>query len=62
MQEIVRDGLQDDCSLNGNGHTLTGTEYESCATAEGWAGYVAITSLWDPENISSVPSRWGSTT
>jgi hypothetical protein len=59
MQEFVRDGLQDDCSLNGAGHSLTGSEHESCATAEGWAGYVAIASLWDPQNNSSAPSRWG---
>jgi hypothetical protein len=33
-------------------------EFESCATTEGWAGYVAAVSLWDPQNNSSAPARF----
>ncbi|MCY1023554.1 hypothetical protein [Pyxidicoccus sp. MSG2] len=60
MQQFDEDDLASDCSFNGSGHSLELTEHESCATAEGWAGYVAIASLWDPENPGSAPSRFGS--
>jgi hypothetical protein len=59
MQQYDLNGLSSDCSLNGSGHTLTDPEFESCATAEGFAGYVAAVSLWDPENDLSAPSRFG---
>lgn len=59
MQMFDRNGLRDDCSLNGAGHSLTSIEYESCATTEGWANYVAAVSWYNPANSGSVPMGWG---
>jgi len=59
MQQFDDDSLVNDCSLNGGGHSLNVEEFESCATTEGWAGYVAAVSLWDPQNNSSAPARFG---
>jgi hypothetical protein len=59
MQKFAQDDLVNDCSLNGSGHALSGVaEYESCVSTEGWAGYVAAVSFWDPENVGSQPSRF----
>jgi hypothetical protein len=59
MQKFGQDTLQNDCSLNGSGHSLSGTqEFESCVTTEGWAGYVAAVSFWDPEVTTSAPARF----
>jgi hypothetical protein len=38
---------------------LTSLEYESCATTEGFADYVAIVSWYEPNNSGSVPMGWG---
>jgi hypothetical protein len=59
MQMFEQDDLINDCSLGGSGHSISGTEFESCATTEGWAGYVAAVSFWDPANALAAPSRMG---
>jgi len=59
MMMFEQDALIDDCSAFGPGHALTGPEFESCATTEGWADYVAAVSWWDPSNTQSVPFLWG---
>ncbi len=59
MQEFNQDWLRNDCSRNGDGHSLTSVEWESCATTEGFADYVAVTSWWNPNNAGSVPMGWG---
>ncbi|MDD5306785.1 MAG: hypothetical protein PHU25_05635 [Deltaproteobacteria bacterium] len=48
-REFGRDELNDNCSLNGNGWTPIVSEFESCATQEGWASYVAVVSWWNPD-------------
>ena len=58
-QLFGQDNLTNDCSLNGAGHSLTSTEFESCVTTEGWAGYVAAVSLWNPQTTGSAPARFG---
>ena len=58
FQQFDLNGLASDCSLGGSGHALDVAEFESCATAEGFAGYVAAVSLWDPQNGASQPSRF----
>ena len=59
MQLFNQNYLRNNCNLGGSTHSLTSEEYESCATTEGWAGYVAAVSLWNPNNTGSRPSRWG---
>jgi hypothetical protein len=59
MQQFGQDTLVDDCTLSGAGHTLTSAEYESCVTTEGWAAYVALVSLWDPQAAGAAPVRYG---
>lgn len=59
MQMFGQDFLTNDCSLGTSGHSIQGSEYESCATAEGWADYVAAVSFWDPANASAAPARFG---
>lgn len=59
MQEFNQDWLRDDCSRNGNGHSLTSLEHESCATTEGWGNYIASVSWYEPNNTGSVPIAWG---
>ena len=59
MQQFGQDYLRDDCSLGGNTHWLDSAEYESCATTEGWADYVAAVSWYEPNNTSTVPIAWG---
>lgn len=59
MQQFDENNLTNDCSLGGSGHFIGVAEFESCATTEGWAGYVAAVSLWDPQNNSSAPARFG---
>lgn len=59
MQEFNQDFLRNDCSRNGNGHSLTSLEHESCATAEGFADFVGVVSWYEPNNASTVPSGWG---
>jgi len=59
MQQFDRDELRNDCSRNGDGHGLRTIEYESCATTEGFAHYVAAISWWDPNNTSSRPQVFG---
>jgi hypothetical protein len=58
MQEFNQDWLRDDCSRNGDGHSLTSIEHESCATTEGFADYVGVTSWYEPNNSSTVPIGW----
>lgn len=59
MQEFNQDWLRDDCSRNGDGHSLTSLEHESCATTEGWANYIALVSWYEPNNGGTVPFGWG---
>lgn len=59
MQQFGQDFLRDDCSLGGGTHWLNIGEYESCATTEGWADYVAAVSWYEPNNVSTVPIVWG---
>ena len=59
QQMFHQDFLTDDCSLGGSTHSIPGSEYESCATTEGWADYVAAVSFWDPANAASAPARFG---
>ena len=59
MQEFNRDSLRNDCSRGGSGHSLTSLEHESCATSEGFAGFAAVVSWYNPNNSSSVPMGWG---
>jgi hypothetical protein len=56
MMMFEQDSLVDVC---GSSHSLTGTEYESCATTEGFAEYVGAISFWDPSDTGSQPSRYG---
>lgn len=55
MREFGQDYLRDDCSLNGDGWSVTGEEYDSCSTTEGFASYVGIASWYDPNHASSAP-------
>lgn len=55
MQLFDRDGLMINCEKSGSGHSPLSDEWESCATAEGWADYVAAVSWWDPDNSGSTP-------
>ena len=59
LQEFGRDYPNDDCTLNGGGHTPTSVEYESCATYEGFGDFIGIASWWDVSNTSSDPHAWG---
>lgn len=58
-QQFGQNDLQSDCSFGGATHALTSLEYDSCATAEGWADFVAAASWWDETNAASVPTGWG---
>ncbi|WP_144391853.1 hypothetical protein [Pleionea sediminis] len=59
MQLFNQNKLRDDCSRNGSGHGMTTIEWESCATTEGWANYVAAVSWYNPGNSASSPVGWG---
>ena len=63
MTEFGQDGLHYDYSKDGNGgHSIwdpAESEYDSAATMEGWADYVAAVAWWDPGNSSSSPQFWG---
>lgn len=59
MQEFNQDSLRNDCSQNGGGWNLTSDEFESCATAEGWASFVGVTSWYEPNNTGTTPMGWG---
>lgn len=59
MQEFNQDWLRDDCSRNGNGHSLGSLEHESCATTEGWADFVGVVSWYEPNNAGTAPFGWG---
>jgi hypothetical protein len=59
MQEFNQDWLRDDCSRNGDGHSLGGLEHESCATTEGWGNYIASVSWYEPNNGGTTPIAWG---
>ena len=60
MQEFNQDWLRDDCTLGGgNSWNLTSNEYDSCATTEGWASFIGVTSWYEPNNNGSVPIGWG---
>lgn len=50
MMQFQRNDLRNDCSKTTAGHPFNEDEYESCATAEGFADYVAAASWWNPEN------------
>ena len=59
MQEFNQDWLRDDCSRNGNGHSLGSIEHESCATTEGWANFAGVVSWYEPNNSGTTPLGWG---
>ena len=59
QQQIDREGLASDCSFGGDSHSMTGTEYESCATSEGFADFVAAVAMWDDDNDLSRPRVFG---
>lgn len=59
MQLFEQDDLRNNCNAWGPGHSPTSVEYQSCATAEGWADYVAAVSWWNPGNVNSRPVLWG---
>jgi hypothetical protein len=59
MQEFNQDNLRDDCSRNGDGHSLSSIEHESCATTEGWANFVGVVSWYEPNNTATQPMGWG---
>ncbi len=56
MREFGQDYLRDVC---GSGWSVTSTEYESCATTEGFASYVGSVSWYEPNNSSTVPYFYG---
>jgi hypothetical protein len=58
-QLFEQDSFTVDCSANGGGWVPTSTEYQSCATREGWAMYVAAVSWWTPSNSGSSPTYAG---
>jgi hypothetical protein len=58
-QLFEQDDLVNNCGLNGGGHSITGQEYQSCATTEGFADYVAAASMWNPDVNTSSPARFG---
>ncbi|MBB3457225.1 hypothetical protein FHT86_005543 [Rhizobium sp. BK313] len=58
MQIFGQDSLTDDVSKGGNGWSLTSDEFDSGATTEGWASYVAVVSWFDPNNSASNPVGW----
>jgi len=60
MREFGQDFLNVNYLLDGiDGHSLTSVEYDSSATTEGWADYVAMVSWWDPNDSSSRPDYRG---
>lgn len=59
MHLFEQDTLVDDCSLNGGGWSATSVEYQSCATTEGWAEYVAIGSWYNAASTSANPVASG---
>ena len=54
-QQFGQDTFSFDKSLNGPNHNRFDTEYESSATVEGWADFVAAASWWDDDNSGSEP-------
>lgn len=48
-----------DYTRNGDGWKANVEEYDSAATSEGWADYVAAVAWWNPENGLSDPIVWG---
>lgn len=54
-QLFGREDFRDDCSRGEDAHEQLSLEYDSCATAEGWADYVAIRAWYDPDNPSVEP-------
>ena len=59
MQRFNQDYLRNDVSKNGAGWNLTSDEYDSGATAEGFASYVGIVSWYEPNRADTVPIGWG---
>jgi hypothetical protein len=52
-QLFEQDFVNDNCGTDG--WSPASTEFQSCATQEGWACYVADVSWWDPGNKGSAP-------
>jgi hypothetical protein len=60
MREFGNDYLRSNDNKNGNDDqtwTAATEEFDSAATAEGWAEYVASVSFWDPSNVGSEPEQ-----
>jgi hypothetical protein len=55
-QEFDTDDLRNEC---GGSHTLVSVEADSCATAEGFADYVAAVSWYEPNDTATVPFAFG---
>lgn len=55
MQEFNQGTLRNDCSNDGDGWSITSDEYDSCATTEGFASYVAAASLWNATTPNADP-------
>jgi len=60
MREFGQNGLNDDLSWLGNGWNLNtnGFEWQSGATQEGFATYVALASWWDPQTTGATLEGW----
>lgn len=58
-QMFAVDNLRADCSQNGLGWSMTGAEFDSCATTEGFASYAALASWYDGGTIGTQPFGWG---
>jgi len=58
-QIFNQDYLVGDYSLSGPSHSIYSVEYESVATSEGFADFVAAASWWYETNASSVPLLYG---
>lgn len=54
-KQIPQSVLRSDCSLGGSWWDVGSDEYDSCATTEGFASYVAAVSLWDPGVAAATP-------
>jgi hypothetical protein len=59
MREFGQDFLTNDCTRGTsppvNNWSVASTEFNSCATTEGWASYVAAASWYDSENAGTIP-------
>lgn len=59
MQNFEQDSLRDDLSLNGGGWNVDTVEFQSGASCEGFATYVAMASWHNPQNTTGTVEAFG---